>query len=147
MIAAVEAALRREAALPVRAQAAATAVQDHGNARWVGIYSVDDSEVRNEAWAGPAAPAYPRFAVTEGLTSHAIAAGAIAVSNDTARDPRYLANQDDSGSELIVPIVVDGRVIGTLDLESDRVGAFSGESIARFEAAAQLLAALWLGPS
>jgi len=49
-------------------------------------------------------PAYPSFAATEGLTAHAARTGAPALSNDASCDPRYLANQDNSGSEL-VPIL------------------------------------------
>jgi len=36
--------------------------------------------------------------------------------------PRFLANQGDSGSELIVPILLGGRAGGTLDMERDRTG-------------------------
>jgi putative methionine-R-sulfoxide reductase with GAF domain len=55
------------------------------------------------------------------------------------RDSRYLANQGDSGSELIVPILADGRVTGTLDVESDRIGAFWASSILYYEQLAEAL--------
>lgn len=69
--------------------------------------------------------------------------GSVALSNDVARDPRYLTNQDDSGSELIVPTLVDGRVVGTLDVESGRPGGFDGTAIARYEHLATALHPLW----
>jgi len=47
-------------------------------------------------------PAYPSFAATEGPTAHAARTGAPALSNDASRDPRYLANQDDTE---LVPIL------------------------------------------
>ncbi len=59
------------------------------------------------------------------------------------RDPRYLANQNDSGSEVIVPILDGGRVAGTLDVESDRTGAFGGSSIVIYERLADALRPLW----
>jgi putative methionine-R-sulfoxide reductase with GAF domain len=99
-----------------------------------------------DGWSGPGAPAYPSFAVTEGLTAHAIHAGAPALSNDVSRDPRYLANQEDSGSELIVPILADGRVAGTLDVESDSTGAFGGASILDCECLADAVRPLWGQP-
>lgn len=107
-----------------------------------------DSSVVNEAWSGPAAPAYPIFPRERGLTAHAVRTRAPALGNDVANDPRYLANQDDSGSELILPVVHGGQVVGTLDVESDEIGAFDGPSIAELEGCARTLAALWnTGPS
>ena len=78
-----------------------------------------------------------------GLTAHVLRAQAPAPSNDVANDPRYLANQDDSGSELILPVIRDGEVVGTLDVESDQLGAFDGTSIVHLERCAEALSALW----
>ena len=126
-----------------RARAGADVIRHATAARWVGIYAVADGTVTNLGWSGPAPPAHPVFPVDQGLTSHAVRSRAVAVSNDVAGDPRYLTNQDDSGSDLIVPVVASGRVIGTLDVESDAVGAFGGADIARYESLARALVALW----
>jgi putative methionine-R-sulfoxide reductase with GAF domain len=108
--------------------------------RWVGIYTVTDSQVINEAWSGPGPPAFPTFPLTAGLTAHALRARSTALSNDVGNDPRYLSNQNDSGSELIVPVLRGGRVVGTLDVESAEVGAFTGEAVLHCEQLAELLA-------
>jgi L-methionine (R)-S-oxide reductase len=126
-----------------RAGTAADAIRHRTDARWVGIYTIADELATNEGWSGPGAPAHPSFPVSEGLTAHAIRTGSIAVSNDVARDPRYLTNQDDSGSELIVPILVEGRVVGTLDVESDELGSFDGAAVVRYERLAAALHPLW----
>jgi putative acetyltransferase len=126
-----------------RAKAVADAIRRSTRARWVGVYIVADGMVRNEGWSGPGAPAYPTFPVTQGLTAHAVRTGSVAMSNDVGRDPRYLANQDDSGSELIVPVRDgSGRVVGTLDVESDQTGAFGGAEIAEYERLARMLGPL-----
>jgi L-methionine (R)-S-oxide reductase len=104
---------------------------------------VTDKSVVNEAWSGPGPPAFPTFARERGLTGHALRAQAVTLSNDVANDPRYLANQEDTGSELILPVVLAGRVVGTLDIENDEVGAFDGPSIADSESCARGLTALW----
>src|SRR5262249_10302667 len=122
---------------------AARLIREASGARWVGIYTVANGFVSNEAWSGPGAPAHPTFPVTQGLTGHAVRAAAVAVSNDVLLDPRYLTNQDGSGSELIVPILVAGKVVGTLDIESDTIGAFGGAEIARYEEIAARLCPLW----
>jgi putative methionine-R-sulfoxide reductase with GAF domain len=126
-----------------RGRTAVAAIRNATAAQWVGLYSVTSDRVTNEAWIGPAAPAHPTFGADQGLTAHAIAAGAVAVSNDVQRDPRYLANQADSGSELIVPIIRDGRVVGTLDVEDDCPGAFDGAAFQRYERLAEALRPLW----
>jgi GAF domain-containing protein len=126
-----------------RAKAAAELIRGVITARWVGIYSVVNDTVTNEAWSGPAAPAYPTFPVTEGLTGHALRTRSVALSNDVAHDPRYLVNQDDSGSELIVPVMLAGRSVGTLDTESDAIGAFGGAEITQCEDLAAALQSLW----
>jgi putative methionine-R-sulfoxide reductase with GAF domain len=128
-----------------RAQRAADLIRTATSARWVGIYTVADGQVTNEAWSGPAAPAYPSFAVSEGLTSYAIADRAPVVSDDVAADPRYLTNQDDSGSELIVPVLGEGdrSVIGTLDIESEARNAFDEAGVRDFETIARQLRPLW----
>jgi GAF domain-containing protein len=136
----------REGSRQERAAQAAGLVRRATGARWVGIYTVTDAVVICDGWSGPGAPAYPSFAVTEGLTAHAVRTGALALSNDVSRDPRYLANQQDSGSELIVPILADGRVVGTLDVESDRRGAFGGSSILDYERLANAVRPLWNQP-
>lgn len=56
-----------------------------------------------------------------------------------SRDPRYLTNQEDTGSKLIVPILAGGAVVGTLDVESAAIGAFDSPEVARYENLAQAL--------
>ncbi|MEQ1886500.1 MAG: SpoIIE family protein phosphatase [Bryobacteraceae bacterium] len=46
---------------------------------------------------------------------------------DTAKDPRYIASHPDIRSEIAVPLTVQDRVVGVLDLESERVGNFTEE--------------------
>jgi sigma-B regulation protein RsbU (phosphoserine phosphatase) len=46
---------------------------------------------------------------------------------DTAVDPRYIASHSDIRSELAVPLIVQDRVVGVVDVESDRVAYFTEE--------------------
>jgi putative methionine-R-sulfoxide reductase with GAF domain len=143
LLAAVAAVVDSAGPRRIRAGRAAELIRTRTPARWVGIYTVADGIVSNEGWSGPAAPAHPTFTATQGLTAHAIQSRGIALSNDVSRDPRYLTNQADSGSELIVPVISSGQVVGTLDIENDTTGAFTGAAITRYEALAQALCPLW----
>lgn len=44
---------------------------------------------------------------------------------NTLNDPRYISSHPNIHSELAVPLMVQDRVIGVLDVESERAGAFS----------------------
>ena len=45
--------------------------------------------------------------------------------DDTLADPRYIASHPDIRSEVAVPLIVQDRVVGVLDLESERIGYFT----------------------
>ncbi len=122
---------------------AADAIRAGTGWRWVGIYTVDGGSVLNEAWSGPQAPAFPVFPATSGLTASAIANRQIVYSPEVARDPRYLTNHDTTGSELIAPILFEGRVVGTLDIESDCPSAFGTADRRLAEHLTARLAGLW----
>jgi L-amino acid N-acyltransferase YncA/putative methionine-R-sulfoxide reductase with GAF domain len=122
---------------------AVDAIRERTGWRWVGIYTVADGLVRNDAWSGPAAPAHPSFPAAHGLTAAAIESRRTVYCPDVSADQRYLTNQPTTGSELIVPVLRDGAVVGTLDVESDCPDAF-GETERRLaEDLAERLAALW----
>jgi len=61
--------------------------------------------------------------------------GAAAGSRDTVRvhdttiDPRYIASHPGIRSEVAVPLVVQDRVIGVMDLESERLGYFTDDHV------------------
>jgi L-methionine (R)-S-oxide reductase len=139
----IAAVVARRAPVGERAQAAAEAVRAWTGRRWVGIYEVTRDEVVNVAWSGPTAPAHPRFPVTMGLSSAAIAERRPIVSNDVTADPRYLTALESTGSELIVPVMVEDEVVGTLDIEDERVGAFAPEDVRVFEVVAAALRPLY----
>lgn len=140
---ALQRAVAADAPLTERAAVAAGLVRRASGRRWVGIYRVADDRVTNLAWSGVGPPAHPQFRVDEGLTAAAIASAASVVCNDVGTDQRYLTNQEATGSELIVPIVDGGIVVGTLDVEDHRRGAFDESDILGFEALAPALVTLY----
>ena len=128
-----------------KAQRIAEAIRLAGKYRWVGIYDVDEQEIAVIAWGGPGAPAYPRFPVTQGLSGHAVSSRSTVISNDVAHDPRYLTAFGSTQSEIVVPIIdPESRwVVGTLDVESERTGAFTEADRKQLEEYARPLAGLW----
>jgi L-methionine (R)-S-oxide reductase len=126
-----------------RAKRIAHMIRNETGRRWVGVYAVTPTEVVYLAWSGPSAPAYPRFAVGQGLTGTAIAERTTAVSIDVAADPRYLVALETTGSEMFVPVLVGDEVVGTVDVEDARRDAFDDEDQKLFEEIATALQALF----
>jgi len=111
-----------------KAAAIASAIRRAGDYRWVGVYEVTEEEIANLAFDGPGAPAHPRFPITQGLSGSAVASGETVVANDVREDPRYLEAFGSTRSEIIVPVLDRaGKVVGTIDVESEQVNAFSEE--------------------
>jgi hypothetical protein len=65
--------------------------------------------------------------VGRGICGAAAAEKATIVVDDVNADPRYLACSLDTRSEIVVPIMRKGEVLGELDVDSDRPAAFGPE--------------------
>ena len=64
----------------------------------------------------------------KGITGAAAEARAPVRVRNIAEDPRYIASHADILSEIAVPLMVQDRVVGVLDLESDRLGFFTEDN-------------------
>lgn len=65
----------------------------------------------------------------KGITGAAAESREAVRVHDTTKDPRYIASHPDIRSEVAVPLIVQDRVVGVMDLESDRVGYFTDEHV------------------
>jgi phosphoserine phosphatase RsbU/P len=61
----------------------------------------------------------------KGLTGAAAESREIVRVVDTLADPRYIASHPEIRSEIAVPLIVQDRVVGVMDLESERIGYFT----------------------
>jgi GAF domain-containing protein len=128
-----------------KAKRLAELVQTLGSYRWVGIYDVGTEQVSIIAWSGPNAPEFPTFPVTKGLTGAAIAQKKAVIVGDVRNDPRYLTAFGSTLSEIIVPVLSpDGRVLGTVDVESQNTNAFTDRDREMIDQCVQAALPLWL---
>jgi sigma-B regulation protein RsbU (phosphoserine phosphatase) len=65
--------------------------------------------------------------ITSGLVGVAVREWRMVNVPDVSQDARYVAENPETRSELIVPLFHKGRIIGVLDLEHTRVGFFNEE--------------------
>lgn len=91
---------------------------------WVGIYLVEGSELVLGAWQGPEATEHVRIPVGAGICGAAAASGKTEVVDDVRADSRYLSCFPSTRSEIVVPILFRGEVVGEIDIDSDTPSAF-----------------------
>jgi putative methionine-R-sulfoxide reductase with GAF domain len=129
-----------------RAGRLAEMIRKLGEYRWVGVYDVDEENVSIIGWNGPSAPEHLTFPITKGLTGAAIHDKKAVNVGDVLNDPRYLTAFGNTVSEMIVPVLAPGggRVIGTVDVESERANAFGASDLQMIEQCAQAALPLWL---
>ncbi|MEP6914221.1 MAG: GAF domain-containing protein [Acidobacteriota bacterium] len=106
---------------------------------WVGIYLLEGDELVLGPFLGKPSP-HTRIPLGRGVCGAAATAKATIVVDDVHADPRYLACSIETKSEIVVPIMHGPEVLGEIDIDSDRYGAFGPDDRARLEAVAALLA-------
>ncbi len=109
---------------------------------WVGFYML-------EAEANPpmlalghyqgAMTPHSRIPLNQGICGAAASSGKTVVVDDVKKDPRYLACSLETKSEIVVPVFVNGKVAGELDIDSHFLAAFSDEDRKLIEYCAQLV--------
>ena len=65
----------------------------------------------------------------KGITGASAEMRTVVRVHDTAKDPRYISSHPDIRSEVAVPLIVQDRVVGVMDVESDRVGYFTDDHV------------------
>lgn len=111
---------------------------------WVGIYLAQGDDLVLGPWKGPEATEHVRIPVGQGICGAAAASGRTEVVDDVNADPRYLACFASTRSEIVVPISYEGRVVGEIDIDSDRPAAFGEDDKAFLERVALLISSYCL---
>src|SRR5271165_1696378 len=70
-----------------------------------------------------------RVAATEGIVGAAATLREPVLAPDVSADPRYLMVNPETRSELAIPMLHKGKIIGVLDLESAQLNAFNEEHV------------------
>lgn len=94
---------------------------------WVGFYMVEpgnDGILVVGAYAGSFVP-NNRIPLNIGLCGAAASTGETVVVDDVSKDPRYLAGSPLVKSEIVVPIFVNNKLAGELDVESYFTATFT----------------------
>lgn len=90
---------------------------------WAGFYRAQDNELVLGPFIGK--PACIRIPFGSGVCGTAAATGETQLVPDVHRFSGHIACDADSRSELVVPVLRDGRAIAVVDLDSPLAGRFS----------------------
>jgi len=104
---------------------------------------VDGKDLVLDAWAGPAATEHTRIPIGQGVCGFAAKAAKTEIVSDVSKDPRYLQCFLSTKSEIVVPILSQGAVVGEIDIDGDQLDAFSSLDREFLEAVAKKASAQW----
>jgi L-methionine (R)-S-oxide reductase len=99
---------------------------------WAGFYWMKDGGLVLGAFQGK--PACVRIALGKGVCGTAARDAKTIIVDDVHQFPGHIACDSASASEMVLPIVVEGEVIGVLDLDSPTTWRFDDEDAVAFEA-------------
>lgn len=105
---------------------------------WAGFYLLRDGELVLGPFQGK--PACTRITLTRGVCGAAATRRETVNVPDVSRFPGHIACDNASRSELVVPLLRDGRLLGVLDLDSPDLDRFDPETRRLAEAVAALVA-------
>ncbi|MCK5786980.1 MAG: GAF domain-containing protein [Candidatus Sabulitectum sp.] len=109
---------------------------------WVGYYLVDPA-LPSELILGPfagAPTAYTRIGFGKGICGQAARSLSVLVVDDVNLESNYLSCSSDVRSEFVAPILWKGKLVGELDLDSNRIAAFGKEDIELLNRVAEVTA-------
>ena len=89
---------------------------------WVGFYLVKEDELVLGPFQGPIA--CTRIRLGRGVCGTAWKEARTLIVPDVEQFPGHIACSSDSKSEIVVPILQQGEVIGVLDIDSDELDSF-----------------------
>lgn len=104
---------------------------------WAGFYLMRGGELVLGPFGGK--PACTRIPLGKGVCGTAAALREAQVVPDVFAFPGHIACDADSRAEIVLPLMVDGRVVGVLDIDSPEPGRFSDLDRQYLEQVANLL--------
>lgn len=98
------------------------ALKEQFNFFWVGFYMVKENELVLGPFQGPVA--CTRIQKSKGVCGSSWAQSKTLIVPDVEAFPGHIACSSASKSEIVIPIIRNGSVIGVLDVDSDELNSF-----------------------
>ena len=107
------------------------------NINWAGFYIMEDGKLVLGPFQGKTACIV--IPVGKGVCGTAVAEDATQLVADVHQFPGHIACDSASNSEIVIPIHVDGKIFGVLDIDSPQFGRFTEADREGLEAFARIL--------
>ena len=107
---------------------------------WAGFYFFDGCELVLGPFQGK--PACIRIALGKGVCGTAAQKRETVIVPDVHQFPGHIVCDSASNSEIVVPLLKNGQLLGVLDLDSPRISRFDAEDAAGLERLAAIYTAL-----
>ena len=104
---------------------------------WAGFYFAKDGELVLGPFQGQ--PACVRIKIGQGVCGAGAAKCDTVIVANVHEFPGHIACDSASNSEIVVPLMKDGRMIGVLDLDSPKLSRFDREDAAGLEQLVKIL--------
>ena len=105
---------------------------------WAGFYFMEGGRLVLGPFQGK--PACIEIPVGRGVCGAAVQEGKTQLVPDVHLFPGHIACNSASNSEIVVPLRVDGEIVGVLDIDSPWPGRFTEEDQTGLEAVAEIIA-------
>lgn len=115
----------------------AAALKQTFNFFWVGFYIVKDDMLVLAPFQGPIACTRIRYG--KGVCGTAWKEAATQIVPNVDLFPGHIACNSDSKSEIVVPVIRDGKVVAVLDIDSDELNSFDETDAVYLEKICRLL--------
>ena len=99
---------------------------------WTGVYIMKDGVLEVGPYVGPETP-HTRIPLNSGICGAAASQKKSIIVEDVTADPRFLACSPHTKSEIVVPLMDGGMVLGEIDIDSNQRGFFSSDDKKMFE--------------
>lgn len=119
------------------ANMAALLFQALSGLNWAGFYFLRDGGLVLGPFQGKVACI--RIPLGKGVCGTAASKRETLVVSDVEKFPGHIACDHASRSEIVVPLLKDGRLLGVLDLDSPQLARFDAEDVAGLQAMVKLL--------
>lgn len=130
----------RRHAISTLANAAALLYEALGDVNWAGFYLMHEGALLLGPFVGR--PACVDIALGRGVCGTAAAQARTQVVPDVHEFPGHITCDAASASEIVVPLMRDGRVLGVIDIDCPHKGRFDELDRAGLEAIAAVLSEL-----
>jgi GAF domain-containing protein len=107
------------------------------NINWAGFYLVKNDELILGPFQGK--PACVHIAIGSGVCGTAVKEKKSQVVPDVHNFPGHIACDSASNSEIVIPLIVDEKVVGVIDIDSPTFNTFTEEDHIGLKAFADLL--------